>query len=489
MATFPFLSTPSDLDDDDRMELNQRTSAVVATMACDIPRRVIKEGSRLAAIALKPRIVTKYEYNQNRVRDFRVCKEGEDVLAIGDVPDDEITAKSFDPYPSAFTRDYCRGAFQGGTMKLLHDKLWSFEFIRLIDVSELLIGDDGFIKLCDGLHKCPVQSLILTNNHISDKGMLHFADMWRSMAQLDTLKLANNKFTDKSVELMLHPTRYSPSIRALDLSKNRIGVRTAFYLGLMFVHERVGRLEDLTIGVRVGSLSHGDHFVMVLAALLTAPRARPIHKLDLSDAGLSDLGIKAVASIIACSYGLKEVHISRNYISPRMRSLLYRSLVANKSVNVFRYYYCGFNHFEEERIKRLGYTNLEGAEKGVGNVISPAMPPQVHQGRRSSRITVVDAAALKYKNKVQLSTPKSIRRPVLSWSECIDLCDVVSRILYTSTVQMRKVLEGVSHNDTPPTLTANKMFATEARGKLTGVYYVLIILKSFLIVVCIWNTV
>ena len=163
-------------------------------------------------------------------------------MEVGDVPDDEINAASFDPYPNAFTRAYCKNAFESGTLRLLHEKIWSFEFVRLIDVSELLIGDDGFMQLCDGLEKCPVHTLILTNNKITDKGLFRFADMWRSMAQLDTLKLANNKFTDKGVESMLHPTRYSPSVRVLDISKNRIGVRTAFYLGLMFVNERLAKV-------------------------------------------------------------------------------------------------------------------------------------------------------------------------------------------------------------------------------------------------------
>ena len=89
------------------------------------------------------------------------------------------------------------------------------------------------------------------------------------------------------------------------------------------------QLEDLSIGVRVGSLSHGDNFVKVLVALLTAPRVRAIRRLDLSDAGLSDVGVAAVASLVVCSEGLKELYISRNYISPLMRSVLFRALVVS----------------------------------------------------------------------------------------------------------------------------------------------------------------
>lgn len=91
----------------------------------------------------------------------------------------------------------------------------------------------------------------------------------------------------------------------------------------------LSQLEDLNIGVRVGSLSHGDNFVKVLVALLTAPRARPIRRLDLSDTGLSDVGVAAVASLVVCSDGLKELRVSRNYMSAPMRSVLFRALVVS----------------------------------------------------------------------------------------------------------------------------------------------------------------
>lgn len=67
----------------------------------------------------------------------------------------------------------------------------------------------------------------------------------------------------------------------------------------------------------------------VLVALLTAPNARPVRRLDLSDVGLSDEGVAAVASLVACSDGLKELYLSRNYITPVMRSLMYRALVVS----------------------------------------------------------------------------------------------------------------------------------------------------------------
>ena len=82
----------------------------------------------------------------------------------------------------------------------------------------------------------------------------------------------------------------------------------------------------------MGSLSHGDGFAMVLVSFLTAPRARPIRKLDLCDAGLTDVGITAIATLIGCTTTLRELNISRNYISPLSRSVLYRALLVSRNV-------------------------------------------------------------------------------------------------------------------------------------------------------------
>ena len=154
----------------------------------------------------------------------------------------DVNMSDFEIYPSAFTRDYCKQAFESGTLKFLHDRLWSFQFIRCIDVSNLGIGDDGFIELCKGLNKCPVETLVLTSNKLSDKGMLEFAKIWRSMMRLRYLYLTDNWFTDVAIESMLHTTHYSPTLKHINLSQNKIGVRTALMIGMMFLDERVAQV-------------------------------------------------------------------------------------------------------------------------------------------------------------------------------------------------------------------------------------------------------
>ena len=79
--------------------------------------------------------------------------------------------------------------------------------------------------------------------------------------------------------------------------------------------------------IQVGSLSHGDLFLQVLVGFLTAPRARGISKLDISDCGMGDNGAVSIAALLISSTTLQELHLTRNYLSPRGRSLLYRALV------------------------------------------------------------------------------------------------------------------------------------------------------------------
>ncbi len=185
------------------------------------------------------------------MRDFRVCKPGEGESVIDSKPPDEINMSDFQIYPNAFTRDYCKKAFEESTLKFLHERLWSFEFIRCIDLSNLLIGDDGFGQFCSGLERCPVETLVLTGNNITDKGLEPFAELWRSLFRLRYLFLSDNKFTDVGIMNMFHTTRYSPTLRHLNVSKNRIGVRAAAFIGMMFLEERVSELEELVLGIKV----------------------------------------------------------------------------------------------------------------------------------------------------------------------------------------------------------------------------------------------
>ena len=52
------------MDAEDDREYRQIKSAIVASLAGELPRLYIAEGTKRAKHALRPVVVTKYEYNQ-----------------------------------------------------------------------------------------------------------------------------------------------------------------------------------------------------------------------------------------------------------------------------------------------------------------------------------------------------------------------------------------------------------------------------------------
>lgn len=118
----------------------------------------------------------------------------------------------------------------------------------------------------------------------------------------------------------------------------------------------------------------------------------------------------------------------------------------------------------------------------VPNVIPPAvnshrLPPETAATKKKNKIA--DSITKKYQERLNIKTdaqvvlpykdePIKTKRASLSWEECVDVCDTIVCSLTSCTVQLRKVLEGVSTNDVPPPIEGGKMFSTETRGKLTG---------------------
>ena len=70
----------------------------------------------------------------------------------------------------------------------------------------------------------------------------------RSLGSLEALHLNQNRFTDAGVEKLLANDTYSSTVKLLNLSRNKIGTRSAYFLGLMFSAERSSaRLESLVL--------------------------------------------------------------------------------------------------------------------------------------------------------------------------------------------------------------------------------------------------
>lgn len=175
----------------------------------------------------------------SRKRDFRLGKGDGQKSSVTTDGDDEISMAMFQEHPNAFMRDYKKTAFETGTLKYLHSGLWSYEFIRCIDISGLAVGDEGFKELCAGIgNRCPVETLVLTGNNITDRGLEIFSGVCRSLGKLQNLILNENKFGDRGVAALFHPHRYPSSVRLVNLSKNRLNIKSAYFIGLMFLKER-----------------------------------------------------------------------------------------------------------------------------------------------------------------------------------------------------------------------------------------------------------
>jgi Ran GTPase-activating protein (RanGAP) involved in mRNA processing and transport len=171
-----------------------------------------------------------------------------------DVPDDDISMAMLQEHPNAFMRDYRMNAFEKGTLKYLHSGLWSYEFIRCIDISGLAVGDEGFSELCAGIGgRCPVETLVLTGNNITDRGLEVFSGVCRSLSKLHHLILNDNKFGDRGVAALFHPHRYPSALRLVNLSKNRLQVKSAYFIGLMFLKERSAAVSCCTYGYNFSS--------------------------------------------------------------------------------------------------------------------------------------------------------------------------------------------------------------------------------------------
>lgn len=84
----------------------------------------------------------------------------------------------------------------------------------------------------------------------------------------------------------------------------------------------------------MGNTSLGDNFLRVLGAMLLAPGARPLRRLDIGDFGIGLLGLNVILTLLMSTSHLEELNISRNYIPPVGRRLLYRALRVRNINNV-----------------------------------------------------------------------------------------------------------------------------------------------------------
>ena len=234
-----------------RQEYHEQMSAQIAALAVDIPHVSIMDGIESAIMFRRAHRKTKAEWNAERVRDFRVCKDGSDdkAKAAEEELENEIeaelvatagsdTASSFrvDADPDPFIRDY---QFASYKQSLRHLKAKNAPFsIRVLDLCGQLIGDEKLADVAYSLRRCPLHVLNLSDNNLTDQGMSLLSDVLRSLGQLDDLLLSHNDITDEGVDKIFGAKVYPPHLRKVDLSFNALGPKAAFTLGRMFQGDR-----------------------------------------------------------------------------------------------------------------------------------------------------------------------------------------------------------------------------------------------------------
>ena len=93
------------------------------------------------------------------------------------------------------------------------------------------MGDEKFASLVTLLDKTPIATLNITNNNITNKSMFTFGKVLKKLVSLKVIILSNNQFTDEGVSYILSSYNYSSCISTLDLSYNKLGLKSAYLLG------------------------------------------------------------------------------------------------------------------------------------------------------------------------------------------------------------------------------------------------------------------
>jgi hypothetical protein len=333
-------------------EREDQFCAQVAALSCTVSLEATRKGIHNYIINTRKRPKTKYEYNQERVRDFRVGKQVVTPATTEEVADDlEMYGKASyfllqtDPVP--FVRNYQYDVIRE-TIKMLDPSHSHFRDIIKVDISNQVVGDARFEELCAGIRRSSLKILNVSGNKLSNGAMQALAGVLRSMHYLEELSIARNKVTDEGIGELFSDKAYPSSLKVLDITFNQVGSLSAFYIGNMFKKERNCRLECLRLGGRLGRKGWGDEFVKVVFCAVVDHGLKMLKKLSLSDACLTSVGLDCVSALLVCDLVvLEELNISKNeFTEARSRTNFLNALRLNKSLKQLFIRECGFLEVE-----------------------------------------------------------------------------------------------------------------------------------------------
>ena len=258
------------MNDPDLEEIAEQKAAQAAALSCEMSLSSIRQGLKATVLKLSKKVKTKYEWNQERVRDFRNCKTPAVVAAPMSV-EDQLELNGVVSYqlmyndPVPYLRDYKYKVYEDALQQV--NFKYVFKNLRKLDMSGQLIGDERVKELCGAVRRSLLEVLILTQNKITDAGMTELAGTLRTLFSLAELNVSANNFTDAGVKVICSDEFYPPSLKLLDLSCNALHAPSAVYIGYLlqpnFQPNLAHNLESITLGGRVGK--------KVLTVTLTVP--------------------------------------------------------------------------------------------------------------------------------------------------------------------------------------------------------------------------
>lgn len=327
--------------------------------------------------------------------------------------------KNLEVDDSLFTRNYTHPMFQDA-LRVVHKSFATFKTLERIDVAHQLIGDAGLADLCSHLRTAPVTYLNLSGNRITDIGVRHLAGILRSLHHLKFLNMSWNEITDTGIRTLCDRTHYhSGTVCQYDFTYNILTPVSGHYLGSLFIGDNSDQhacpVSELRLGGQASRISSswGDSFFQQFCSpLLTSPNLSRLNVLHLVDFQLSDVGVQCLCGLLLCDRcGLIEINISRNFLSPKSRRLLFRTFVLTTHRFTLFAYDCGLS-IEEVRDWQEHIINAPPEKKVLLRRMLLRNSDCSHTARVSQRALLQCHVAQYYLRQQQLNSWGGLKLPV-----------------------------------------------------------------------------